>query len=266
MIDRYKRKINYLRISVTDRCSLRCTYCMPAEGVKLIEHNEVLSFEEIYQVTKQAVELGITKVRLTGGEPLVRRGILGLVSMISSIEEVEDFAMTSNGIHLSEFAQPLIDAGLHRLNISLDTVNPLRFSEITRGGDLAKVLAGLNAAKEVGFSTIKLNCVIQKSSSKKDAQEVARFGKREGFEVRFIKQMNIDKGTFWTVEGGTGGICSQCNRLRLSSNGNIYPCLFNDIYFNIRELGITEALKKAVDKKPESGTRSNNNEFYTLGG
>lgn len=147
MLDCYNRKINYLRISVTDLCNLRCQYCMPEEGIKLIPHEEILSFEEIYEITEEAVKLGIEKVRLTGSEPLVRRGILTLVKMLGAIEGINDYAMTTNGLLLEEFAQPLKNAGLHRLNISLDTLNPEKSSEMPRGGDVNQVLNGIKAAQ-----------------------------------------------------------------------------------------------------------------------
>lgn len=141
MIDCKGRVINYLRISVTDRCNLRCKYCMPAEGVTLVNHSKILSFDKIAEFAKEAVSMGIDKIRITGGEPLVRKGITELISMISSIEGVKDLSMTSNGILLSEFAHDLKKAGLMRVNISLDATDPVRYREITRGGDVRKCLS-----------------------------------------------------------------------------------------------------------------------------
>ena len=266
MIDEFKRKINYLRISVTDLCNLRCTYCMPEKGIKLIPHKDILSFEEIYEVTKKAVGIGITKIRLTGGEPLVRKNILTLVAMLAEIEGIKDYAMTTNGILLAEFAKSLKDAGMHRLNISLDTLNPERFSQITRGGDVNKVIEGIEAAGKAGFKEIKLNCVIKESSDENDACEVAEFAKKHGYPIRYIRRMNMEDGTFWSVEGGDGGKCKICNRLRLSSDGKIYPCLFNDINYSVRELGTEKALTMAIKNKPKSGHKSENNKFYSIGG
>lgn len=140
MFDSYNRHINYLRVSVTDRCNLRCEYCMPAEGISLMQHSDILRFEEIVEVVKIAVGLGVDKVRITGGEPLVRKGIVELVSMISKVDGIKDLGMTTNGILLEEFALPLKNAGLHRINISLDTVEEERYFKITRGGDLRKVM------------------------------------------------------------------------------------------------------------------------------
>jgi len=266
MFDRFNRKIHYLRISVTDRCDQRCIYCRQKDGTPLISKKDVLSFEEIFKVTQKAVEMGIDKVRLTGGEPLVRQDIVTLVSMLSQIEGIKDFAMTTNGTNLNRFADALFRAGLQRVNISLDTLDPARYREITRNGDIKYVLRGIEAAKKAGFSPIKINCVIQNSSKEKDAREVTSFAKKNGMEVRFIRKMNIERGMFWPVEGGTGGDCKQCNRLRLSSDGKIFPCLFSDIAFSVRELGTEEAIRQAVKAKPKSGLPSKHNGFNAIGG
>ncbi len=266
MFDCYNRRINYLRISVTDLCNLRCTYCMPEEGIQLIPHDEILSLEEIRDITEVAVELGIDKVRLTGGEPLVRRNIVYLVGMLSRIEGINDLTMTTNGVLLDKFAQPLKDAGLHRLNVSLDTLDPERFRKTTRCGNLSDVLRGLDAAKEAGFPTIKINCVISENSKEPDARAVTVYGKEHGFDVRYIRQMNIQEGSFWTIEGGDGGNCESCNRLRLTSDGKIFPCLFNDIHYSVKELGTKRAMRAAISNKPESGHKSETNQFYAIGG
>jgi cyclic pyranopterin phosphate synthase len=266
MFDCYDRKINYLRISVTDRCNLRCTYCMPEEGINLIPHEEILSLEEIREITEVAVKLGIDKVRLTGGEPLVRRNIVYLVGLLSCIDGIKDFAMTTNGVLLDKFAKPLKDAGLHRLNVSLDTLDSERFRAITRRGNLEDVLRGIEAAKEAGFTSIKLNCVISESSDEPDARAVTAYGKEHGFEVRYIRRMNIQEGSFWPVEGGDGGNCQSCNRLRLTSDGKVFPCLFNDIHYAVKELGVEKALLAAVGNKPEFGHKSEGNQFHAMGG
>ncbi|VGO15481.1 GTP 3',8-cyclase 1 [Pontiella desulfatans] len=266
MFDCFNRRINYLRISVTDLCNLRCRYCMPEEGIEQIPHPEILSFEEIRDIAAVAVGLGVDKVRLTGGEPLVRRNMVHLVEMLSSIEGINDLAMTTNGILLESFAQPLKDAGLHRLNVSLDTLDPDRYRQTTRGGDLRDVLRGLEAAKAAGFKTIKLNCVITQSADEPDAQAVATYGREQGCEVRYIRCMDIRNGSFWTVEGGDGGHCSTCNRLRLTSKGDLFPCLFSDLHYSVKELGIEPALRAAVGNKPASGHKSETNQFYSIGG
>ncbi len=218
MIDKFARKIDYLRISVTDRCNLRCCYCMPAEGIKLLKHEDILSFEEIVNITRLAVAMGITKVRLTGGEPLVRRSIINLVEMIAGIKGIDDFAMTTNGVLLAECAQGLADAGLARVNISLDTMDPERYRWLTRCGDIRRVFAGIEAARNAGLNPVKLNCVVGKFSSESDAEAVKEFGCANGLEVRIIRQMDFRTGYFSIVAGGAGGDCKQCNRIRLSSD------------------------------------------------
>lgn len=265
MLDSFNRRINYLRISVTDRCNLRCDYCMPAEGIQLIPRERILKFTEIAEITRIAVGMGVTKVRITGGEPLVRRRIVELVEMIANMDGVEDFGMTTNAIALPEFAKPLRDAGLHRLNISLDTVDPQRYRELTRCGELAEAVAGIDAAVAAGFDPIKLNCVIEESSAEPDARGVASFGAERGLPVRFIRKMNLATGEFWQVEGGDGGHCPSCNRLRLSSDGKLYPCLFSDLCYDVRELGIEQAIHRALEGKPQSGQRATR-DFNTLGG
>jgi cyclic pyranopterin phosphate synthase len=266
MFDSFNRRINYLRISVTDRCNLRCTYCMPAEGIVLMPHSEILSFEEIMEVVDAAIAMGVDKVRITGGEPLVRKGIVNLVEMIASKPAVLDLGMTTNGQLLEQFALPLKNAGLHRINVSLDTLNPEKYSQITRGGDINKVLSGIKASVEAGLSPVKINCVIVKSTSEPDAVEVAEYGKKMRLQVRFIRQMDLEKGEFYIVDGGSGGDCSTCNRLRLTANGMIKPCLFNDMEYNVREHGAVQALQYALGNKPSCGTVNKHGEFYNIGG
>ncbi|MCK5077100.1 MAG: radical SAM protein [Calditrichia bacterium] len=266
MLDKFNREINYLRISVTDRCNLRCTYCMPEEGISLINHKDILTFEEIYEVTKEAVNLGVTKVRLTGGEPLVRHGIIDLVAMIGKINGIKDFAMTTNGALLEKYAGQLKEAGLQRVNISLDTIDPERYHNLTRTGNIDDVFRGIEAAKKAGLTPIKINTVIEKSPDEQDARQVAEYVKKNNLQIRYIRKMDLRKGEFWQVVGGEGGNCSTCNRLRLSSSGDLKPCLFSDLGFNIKELGIKEALLQAIGKKPESGHVSTTTTFYGLGG
>jgi len=266
MIDRFGRRIDYLRVSVTDRCNLRCVYCMPTEGVPLIPHERVLSFEEIREVVRAAAEMGVRKVRLTGGEPLVRRGIVTLVEMLAEAGGVEDLAMSTNGVLLADFAEPLRRAGLRRVNVSLDTVDAERFREVTRGGDVARVLAGIDAALAAGLRPVKLNCVVETSSAEPDAQGVAAYAAEVGLGVRYIRRMDLEAGRFWAVEGGHGGDCARCNRLRLSSDGLIRPCLFSDLAFSVRELGARGALAEAVGAKPQSGHAPRRDGLYTIGG
>jgi len=266
MFDSFNRNIHYLRISITDRCNLRCRYCMPEEGIQLIGHDSILRFEEITEVVREAVSLGIDKVRITGGEPLVRKGVTQLVAMLAAVDGIKDLAMTTNGVLLDGHASALKEAGLHRVNISLDTTDPIRYREITRNGDIREVFRGIEAAREAGLRPIKINCVVGKSSHEPDALAVKAFCDDQGLEVRFIHQMNLSAGCFTVVEGGSGGECRMCNRLRLTAGGKIKPCLFSDLEFDIRELGIREALLRAIRQKPEHGTMNTRNVFHNIGG
>ncbi|MEI6456735.1 MAG: radical SAM protein [bacterium] len=266
MFDPFNRKINYLRVSVTDRCNLRCTYCMPAEGIRLIEHDRILSYETIIEVIRVAVSLGIDKVRITGGEPLVRRGIVEFVKMVSSVKGIRDLGMTTNGILLESFAKELAEAGLPRINISLDTVDPVKYREVTRGGDVAAVIRGIRVARDAGLNPIKINCVVKHSSSEPDADGVRQFCRNEGLEVRFIHEMDLESGCFTVVEGGSGGDCTRCNRIRLTADGRIKPCLFSDAGYDIRACGIENALRQAIRLKPEKGMLNLSDKFHNIGG
>ena len=266
MLDRFNRNINYLRISVTDRCNLRCHYCMPEEGVRQIRHEDILTYDEIAVFTREAVALGITKVRVTGGEPLARKGVTTLVAMLADISGITDLSMTTNGTMLAGHAHDLAAAGLMRVNISLDTLDPEKYRRVTRGGDINNVLEGIAAAQAAGLRPVKINCVIKSTPDEADARMVADFCLKEGLEVRFIRQMDLAGGTFSVVHGGSGGHCARCNRLRLTPEGTVRPCLFSDIGYSIRELGAKEALRRAVGAKPEKGTVNNVNEFYNIGG
>ena len=266
MYDRFDRKIHYLRISVTDRCNLRCLYCMPRARTKLLKREEILSFEEIFSFTGTAVEQGIDKVRITGGEPLVRKNIVHLVRLLAGIDGIRDLSLTTNGILLKDFAKPLKDAGLKRVNISLDTVDPERYRKITRMGEIRNVMEGIDAAERAGLLPIKINCVVKESSSEQDAVRVKAFCESRNFNVRFIHQMNLAAGEFAVVEGGTGGDCRMCNKLRLSSDGNLRPCLFSDLSFNVRTLGAERAIRSAVDAKPEHGSENQRTPFHRIGG
>lgn len=266
MYDRYRRNIHYLRISVTDRCNLRCRYCMPEKGIKLLRHEDILSYEEIVSFTRVAVEKGIDKVRITGGEPLTRKNIVYLIRLLAKVDGIKDLSLTTNGILLSEFAMPLKDAGLNRVNVSLDAVDPERYGEITRGGDFHRVMRGIDAAETAGLLPVKINCVVAKSSDEPDALGVKAFCESRKFHVRFIHRMDLETGEYAPVEGGTGGDCRLCNKLRLSSDGILRPCLFNDLSFNVRELGPEKAIEMAIDAKPECGTKSVRNRFNVIGG
>ncbi len=266
MYDSFNRHINYLRVSVTDRCNLRCVYCMPACGIKTLAHSSILSFEEIVEVVRFAVDHGVNKVRLTGGEPLVRKDITSMVASLSKIRKIKDLSMTTNAALLDRFAQPLADAGLQRVNISLDTVDAEHYNKITRGGDISKVFEGIEAARQAGLLPIKINCVVTKSSDEPLAQEVKRFCEANELQVRFIREMNLATGQFSVVEGGEGGHCAQCNRMRLTANGDLKPCLFTDLHYNVRELGIENAYLSAIQNKPACGSINHHNQFSNIGG
>ena len=266
MFDRFNRNITYLRISVTDRCNLRCMYCMPGGGIRLLKKEEVLSLEEIAETVKVGAELGIKKVRLTGGEPLVRKGISDLVAMINEVEGIEEITMTTNGILLSRYADALKKAGLKRVNISLDSVSSEKFSEITRGGKLEDVVAGICAAKSAGLTPVKINVVKLSNGDNGRLEELRKFAAEEGLKLRFIKQMDLRTGEFSQVEGGDGGNCAICNRLRLMANGMIKPCLFSNKEYSIRKYGIKEAFLLALNAKPKEGAVNSKGSFYNIGG
>ena len=199
MKDLYGREINYLRISVTDLCNLRCQYCMPKDGVCKLEHEDVLSTEEFYEIAKAFVELGVQKIRITGGEPLVKNGIVELVEKIASLG-LKDLAMTTNGLLLPKYAEDLKKAGLDRVNISLDTLDAKKYSEITRGGDLFKVLKGIDEAKKVGLTPIKINSVLIGDFNIDEIENFVYITKEEDIDVRFIELMPIGEASSWATE------------------------------------------------------------------
>ncbi|WP_421918924.1 GTP 3',8-cyclase MoaA [Marinifilum sp.] len=266
MLDNYKRNINYLRISVTDRCNLRCTYCMPEEGVDLIAHDEILSFEEILNFVKEAIASGITKVRLTGGEPLVRKGIVELVEKIANTAGIEELVMTTNGILLEKYAQKLAKAGLMRVNISLDTMNPDKYRQLTRFGNIEDVFRGVDAALKAGLHPVKINCVRMPDTDLNDLTALRKYCKSKKLDLRFIRQMNLETGEFSIVEGGKGGNCLECNRIRLTANGKVKPCLFNQSEYDLKELGAKRAIEQSINQKPEAGSKNKKNSFYGIGG
>jgi len=189
MIDKHSRKISYLRVSVTDLCNLRCVYCMPPGGSELSRKEEILSLEEILKLIKHGVSLGVNKIRITGGEPLVRKGIISLVKHITEIKGIDDIAMTTNGVFLKEFATELKSSGLSRLNISLDTMRKDRFAEITRGGNIAVVFEGVEAVLKAGFKGTKLNAVIMRGDNDDEIHDFVRYIMERDIELRFIELM-----------------------------------------------------------------------------
>lgn len=190
-LDAHRRTIDYLRVSVTDRCNLRCTYCMPPEGIRLMPHAEMLTYEELTLVARAAVAAGLDKIRLTGGEPLVRRDITALVRDIASIDGLRDLALTTNGILLAPMARELYEAGLRRVNVSLDTLDPARYRAVTRGGDVARVLAGIDAALEAGFDPVKINVVALREYVEDELERFTRLVYEKPVHVRFIERMDL---------------------------------------------------------------------------
>jgi len=296
--DSFQRPIDYLRISVTDRCNLRCVYCMPAEGVCPLAHSEILTYEEIQTIVQAAAELGIRKVRLTGGEPLVRLGLPKLVRMLARIKGIDDIALTTNGILLAKYAVELKEAGLRRVNVSLDTLKPKRFRSISRCNyDLSQVLEGIEAAKSVGLKPVKLNVVVMLGVNDDEILDFAVRTIDEEWHVRFIELMpsagasttasqfisateikrrietlgelepylpSVGNGPakyfrFRNARGTVGFItpisehfCFQCNRLRLTSDGKLRPCLMSDEEVDLKvplRRGISlEELKKLIEE------------------
>ena len=189
LTDNYNRHIKYLRISVTDRCNLRCIYCMPEKGISLISHDEVLRYEEILRIVRIVAAKGISKIRITGGEPLVRKGLETLISELCSIHGITDISVTTNGIHLQRAAFALREAGMQRINISLDTLNPDKYRRITRGGDIHAVLSGIREASKVGFNPIKVNVVVMRGINEDEILSFAELTTKRPVHVRFIEFM-----------------------------------------------------------------------------
>ena len=276
MLDGEGRLIEYLRLSVTDRCNCRCTYCMPAGGVPMLGHKDILSFEELTEVVAACAQLGVRKVRLTGGEPLVRRGLPELVRMIRAVPGVEELAMTTNATLLAPVAAELHRAGLDRLNVSLDTLDAARYAELTRGGSLEDALAGLAAARDAGFSHTKVNCVLMGGVNDADVPRLAELARTEPIDVRFIELMPMGpcagwpKARFvpaetvleavpglvplrrdgvaelWHAPGWAGNVglirpmshrfCDGCSRIRVTADGRLKPCLHSAAEIPLRGL------------------------------
>ena len=189
-MDSYSRKVDYVRMSVTDRCDFRCVYCM-AEDMTFLPRQQILSLEEIHQLAERFVALGTKKIRLAGGEPLVRAGIVGLVRSIAALPGLRELCMTTNGSQLDKLAVPLFEAGLKRLNISLDSLDPARFKELTRTGDLSKVIAGIDAANAAGFERTKLNCVVMQGRNDHEINDLVAFAIDRGVDITFIEEMPL---------------------------------------------------------------------------
>jgi cyclic pyranopterin phosphate synthase len=314
LIDSYGRKIGDLRISVTDRCNFRCSYCIPVENIQWKRRDEILTYEEIAQLVRLFVRLGVSKVRVTGGEPLLRPGVLSLIEQLTAIEDIGDLALTTNGKLLPEFAQSLRGAGVRRLNISLDSLQPQKFEKMTRRDALADVLRGIEAATEAGFAPLKINAVVMRGINDDEIIDFADFARTTGHTVRFIEFMPLDSGHMWKPELVVTGrevydaisakyelvplparspsetalryrfadnpaeigiiapvsnpFCGNCNRLRLTADGQLRTCLFSVIEHDLKtpmRAGATEAelehlIREAVWGK-EQGHKINRPEF-----
>ena len=198
--DLYNRPVKDLRISVTDRCNFRCIYCMPQDEYEWIEKREILTFEEITRLARLFIQLGVDEIRLTGGEPLVRRHLERLIAQLSALEGLRNLSLTTNGSLLAEKAEALKQAGLSRINVSLDTLDPERFKRITKRGDLSKVLDGLFMAKRAGLHPIKINAVIERGVNEQDIPALVEFSRENGFPIRFIEYMDVGNANNWTTE------------------------------------------------------------------
>src|SRR3990172_13205717 len=220
MFDKRNRKIEYLRISITDRCNLRCVYCMPEEGVPWLKHGEILSYEEVLRVVGVAAQAGIRKVRRRGGEPLIRKDITGLIREIAAIPGILDLSLTTNGLLLGKMADGLAQAGLKRINISLDSLNPERFERLTRGASLGVVLDSIEKAGELGFDPIKINMVAIRGLNDDEAEDFARLTVDKPYHVRFIEFMPIGAREMWDETRVVP--CSEL-RDRISALGTLEP-------------------------------------------
>ncbi|MBC2582349.1 GTP 3',8-cyclase MoaA [Clostridium sp. DJ247] len=299
MIDSYGRDINYLRISITDLCNLRCRYCMPVQGIQKIDHEKILRLEEIYEIAKTFVSLGINKIRITGGEPLVRKGALNLIEKLGKLEGIKDFAMTTNGVLLKDSARDLKNAGLNRVNISLDTLDEKKYYNITKGGNIKEVLEGIEEARKVGLTPIKLNVVLIGGFNDNEIEDFVNLTRYEKIDVRFIELMPIGQAKDWSLDNfisnklvlekvkelteiqgedtsspakyyklpnGKGRVglinpisckfCNSCNRLRLTSDGKIKPCLHSNDEIDLRTAlrkgeNIKEIITDIIKNKPK---------------
>lgn len=269
MLDRFKREIFYLRISVTDRCNLRCIYCMPAKGIKLKRAKEILSYEKIIQIVREAAKLGIYKIRLTGGEPLVRKNISYLVSQLKAINGIQEVSMTTNGVLLASMALELKEAGLDRLNISLDALDPELYKLITRGGDVYRVLEAIEAVLQVGFKKTKINMVLLPGINENCLPKMSAFCQKKGLELQrinryFLSDHHSLQQTAWEAERPLP--CSQCNRIRLTADGKLKPCLFSNQEFSVNSKNITAVLKKTISSKPQHGLGCTTRGNWQIGG
>ena len=270
LVDSFGRIINYLRISVTDRCNQKCMYCSPKGVFTKLPRQDVLSFEEIYEFTKIAVSSGVTKLKLTGGEPLVRKDILYLVELLGSIQGIKDLGMTTNGLLLKKFSKQLKNAGLQRINISLDTLSADKYNLITKGGNINEVYGSIEAAQKAGLEPVKINCVVMPGINEYEIDAMRKFCENAGLQLQFIQVMDLSQKR---LSENLHEIfsrppkCEFCNKLRLASNGDIFPCLYSNLCISIRKSGsYAEALIKAVEMKPFTSNKSNFQTMAEIGG
>ncbi len=307
LVDSYGRGIEYLRISITDRCNFNCIYCQSKKPWKWLSSEEILSFEEIEEIARVSSELGVKRIRLTGGEPLLRKNVEVLIKKLSQIAGIEDLSLTTNGYFLEEKALILKAAGLKRINISLDTLKREKFKKLTGKDELNKILRGIEKALEVGFNPIKINVVVIKGFNDEEIIDLAKLSLDKPLEVRFIEFMPIGKNPLWNEskvfyiaevkrilesfkklepvisvgggpaksyrwEGALGKIglisplsehiCKNCNRMRITADGRLRPCLFSDFEIDLksalreRKTSLKKIFELALKKKPEKGLKN----------
>jgi GTP 3',8-cyclase len=266
MLDQFNREIHYLRISITDRCNLRCTYCMPEEGIPFKSHNAIMRFEEIIKVVEASAELGINKIRLTGGEPLVRKDVVKLVQMIKAVKGITHLGMTTNGVLLDKLAQPLRDAGMDSVNISMDTLNPEKYKEITRIGDISHTLKGIDAAIAAGFETIKINVVVMDNTPDNEIIDMQNFCTEKGLTLQLINHYDLSSEKKNTYKFDRPPKCGICNRIRLTADGILKPCLHSNQEIPVNPDDIISSLKQTVLDKPENGSVCTNRNMIEIGG
>jgi GTP 3',8-cyclase len=265
MFDRFDRPITYLRISVTDKCNLRCRYCMPPQGVPARRHQDFLSFEQMAAVARAAVGLGVNKVRLTGGEPLVKRGIVELVRMLAGIEGLDHLAMTTNGILLPRFARALREAGLDSLNLSLDTLDAARYRFLTRGGSIDDAIAGIDAAREAGLP-LKINMVVLEDTAAGEIEGMKEFCRARGARLQLINHYELGREKTDSYGFDRPPSCARCNRIRLLADGMLKPCLHSDLEVALDFSRLEESLREAVLSKPQRGGTCRNRAMSQIGG
>ncbi len=265
MLDSFEREINYMRISITDRCNLKCVYCMPENEIIKKSHNDILRYEQIYEIVKEASKLGINKIRITGGEPLVRKNIEALIKMIRTIENIDTIAMTTNGIFLYNMAYKLKKAGLNSINISLDTLNAERYKNITRGGDLFLVLRGIEEAYKLGFK-LKINVVIYDDISKNELPELCKYADSINAKLQTIKFYNVNEQKEDSSEYDRPMKCKYCNKIRLLSDGYLLSCLHSNIKVKVDFNDIRGSIIQSINIKPKSGSYSDVESLSMIGG